>query len=57
MNLECCPFCGEKMKLELHGAIGDDDWYIQCQTCTATGPFGEDKEIAVAQWNNDFRAT
>lgn len=41
------------MKLQLFGAAGD--YFIQCQVCSTTGPYGEEPEIAGAQWNNNFR--
>ena len=56
MKLDCCPFCSEHLKLRLFGNKGDGDFYVQCQTCSSTGPYGEDAEVAVAQWNNDFRS-
>lgn len=52
-GISCCPFCGELKDLELFSQT--PSLFIQCQTCTATGPYGEDMEIAIAQWNNNFR--
>lgn len=49
MTLLPCPFCGEETKLFMHGVEGD--FFLQCKTCTTTGPNGIDKECAVIQWN------
>lgn len=43
-----CPFCGER-ELEMFCNIAN--CYIQCQTCTTTGPDGADEESALIQWN------
>jgi Lar family restriction alleviation protein len=48
-----CPFCGES-ELEMNGPGGlfnDPDCFIQCITCTTTGPNGVDFESAIIQWN------
>ena len=48
-RLRPCPFCGEVMKLQSFGST--EDVYVQCQTCSTTGPNGVDLECAVLQWN------
>ena len=52
-NLLPCPFCGEdEMSLHEYGFSSDDhDFYIQCKTCTTTGPNGDSIESAILQWN------
>jgi hypothetical protein len=48
-----CPFCGDDL-LEMNGPGGfkaDPDCYVQCMTCTSTGPNGADFESAAIQWN------
>lgn len=48
-RLQPCPFCGEALQLKMQEFPEDN--YIQCQTCTTTGPNGFDQECAVLQWN------
>lgn len=49
IKLAPCPFCGEKFELKL--CEHPRDYYIQCLTCTTTGPNGVDAECSVIQWN------
>jgi Lar family restriction alleviation protein len=46
--LKPCPFCGGT---ELTMSKNDGDRFIQCTTCTTTGPNGSDCESAEIQWN------
>jgi len=45
-----CPFgCGsEQLKLELHGRHG---YFIMCEKCKASGPYGSDQDEGVKVWN------
>lgn len=56
-NLLPCPFCGEdEMSFYGYGLSSDEkDVYIQCNTCTTTGPNGDSIESAVLQWNTRIK--
>lgn len=43
-----CPFCGES---DVTMCVYPDEAFIQCQTCTSTGPNGATRESALIQWN------
>lgn len=52
-ELKPCPFCGEA-ELKMCGPYSTQPWneyFVQCQICTCTGPSGGDEESATYQWN------
>lgn len=49
-----CPFCGERDRHYLAGKAGA--MRVRCLACHAEGPSAEDREGAVALWNNRRRA-
>lgn len=47
-NIKPCPFCGSSKTVL---CLGDYDWMVECEDCTATGPFVDSEKEAIALWN------
>lgn len=57
MSLRNCPFCGS-VNLSVEEAVvsmrqGLFDFYIQCNSCYATGPTNKIREIAIDGWGEE----
>lgn len=54
-TLKPCPFCGEKVQLEIDGDLGYRQ--VRCQHCGAQGPIEVKEGDHVKQWNSweEFR--
>jgi len=49
-----CPFCGETKSFEVFAVFSSsqpDGLRVECGTCGAQGPTGEDRDQAIANWN------
>jgi len=47
--LRACPFCGCQ-DLDT-GATNPWTCWVECRNCSCEGPFGDDREAAIIQWN------
>jgi len=50
MHYEPCPFCGASEE-SISKCDIDDQYYMECCSCAATGPWCETKEEAEEAWN------
>jgi len=55
IKLEACPFCGSDDVKVYHDTAGDHryDWeyFVECQSCAASGSQWKHEEDAIAAWN------
>ncbi len=49
-KLKPCPFCGKSSAIYVEQET-EEQWFVICYDCSASGPYMQSKQAALDAWN------